>query len=296
MKTICVVGAGRLGKTLAQMAKSPQTNVEMWDIVPGIVKNQKPLQAIVPNADILFLCINSWHIRNAAKLLRPYLTPHTLIVSPTKGIEPRTRFTIDALLADAFPGQPIALLSGPMLAHDLAKGKFGGAVVATKRTADFQMVKTVFARSPLQLSHTTDLRATALAGVLKNAYALLLGIADALNLGQNAKGTLAAMAAEEMVRAIGVLHLQKSALHTFFGPAGLSDLLATGFSPKSTNVAVGRDLAAGRTPTRMSEGLASLPPLMKLLGKRVTYFPLLQTVYGISIKQKKTNVIRLLLT
>lgn len=286
MTRVCIIGAGRLGKALARLIKQPGVSLQLWDIVDGVVKHQKPLNDIVPRADVLFLCVNSWHIRDAAKLLQPHLRPHTLIVSPTKGIEARTGLTIDALLADTFPHQRIALLSGPMLADELKQKKFSAAVVATKRHADFQTIQKLFRYSSLRLTHVTDLRATALAGVLKNAYALLLGIADALKLGQNAKGMLAAMAAEELVRAITVLHLQKPALHTLFGPAGLGDLLATGFSPKSTNVQLGRNLAAGRTPTRMSEGFVSLPPLIKLLGKNARQFPLLQAVYAIAIRKK----------
>ncbi|MEN9558187.1 MAG: hypothetical protein RL141_556 [Candidatus Parcubacteria bacterium] len=269
------------------MVKTSGAKAAMWDVVPGVVKKQKPLEVIVPQADVLFLCVNSWHIRSAAAMLAPYLHQKTIIVSPSKGIEANTCMTVDALLADAFPkGQPIALLSGPMLAHELAEGGFGAAVVATKKSKDFTTIAALFKKSRLRLEYAQDLRAVALAGVLKNTYALMLGIADALDVGQNAKGYLASAAAEELARVIRTLHITGDAFHALFGPAGLGDLIATGFSAQSTNVSLGRDLVAGNAITRMSEGFASLPPLMELLGKHTAHFPILSAVANVALKKK----------
>lgn len=269
------------------MAQQNGAHTNAWDILPGKVRGQKTLEEIVPNARVIFLCINSWHLKNAAKTLRPLLNPKTIIVSPSKGIDAKTGKTIDALLADAFgKTQPIALLSGPMLAHELAKGQFGAAVLATASAADFNIMNALFKKSALYLTHATDLRGTALAGVLKNIYALLLGVADGLHLNQNAKGVLAARATEEMQRVIKTLSPKSNAIAITLGPAGLGDLIATGFSAASTNVRMGRALATGTQEERMSEGFMALPPLLKRLGTRAKHFPLLLATN--TIIQKKT--------
>lgn len=284
---VVIIGAGEIGSAVAALIKPSGTRIEEWDKDLSKVPKQKPLASTIPKADVIFLCIPSWHLRDGVAEIRPFLKKKTLIISLSKGIELGTKLTVDGLLAVTLPkAQPFALISGPMLAEELMEGLPTGAVVATKRRADFARVSALFKKSPLRLSWSSDVRGTALAGVLKNTYALTLGIADAIPLGANAKGWLVERAIGEMMAILHILNRKGDALITATGPAGLGDLVATGTSPYSSNFTVGRELVAGKGITKMSEGFISLPSLISMLGKRVGQFPLLQTVSRIVIDKK----------
>jgi glycerol-3-phosphate dehydrogenase (NAD(P)+) len=287
---VVIIGAGEIGSAIASLVKPSGAKIEEWDKDLSKVPKQRPLADIVPRADAVFLCIPSWHLRDGIAEIRPFLKKKTLVISLSKGIELGTKLTVDGLLASTLPRQqPFALISGPMLAEELVEGLPTGAVVATKRAADFKHVSALFKKSLLRLTWTTDLRGTAFAGVLKNAYALTLGIADAIPLGSNAKGWLVERAMKEMVGILRILNPKGDALAAATGPAGLGDLIATGFSPYSSNFTVGRELVAGKGITKMSEGFISLPSLLGLLGQKAQKFPLLQTVARIVIEKKNAR-------
>ena len=284
---VTIIGAGEIGSAIASLVKSPGVPIERWDKDMSKVPKQKSLDTVVGSADILFLCIPSWHLRDGIAEIRPFLKKKAIVISVSKGIELGTQLTVDELLADTLPrGQHYALISGPMLAEELMEGLPTGAVVACAHKKTFQRITRLFSKSTLHLAWSKDVRGVALAGVLKNIYALALGIADAIPLGSNAKGWFVQTAVGEMSAIIRTLHRKSDAEQAAFGPAGLGDLVATGISPYSSNFTVGRELVAGKGITKMSEGFISLPSLCALLGKRMKTFPLLQTVAAIVIKKK----------
>ncbi len=285
---VTFIGAGAIGSAVAGLVKTSGAHVEMWDMDPSKVPNQKPLEKVVPHADVLILCVCSWHLRDALATLRPLLSKKTVVVSLSKGIELGSKLTVDRLLADGLPKrQPFALLSGPMLATELAEGLPSAAVVASVGRGAGRRVENLFKKSALRTEWTKDVRGTALAGVLKNIYAVALGIADALEFGDNARGRLVERAIAEMIGVIKALNPRGDAVAATLGPAGLGDLVATGTSPHSSNRRVGRELVAGKGITKMSEGFISLPSLLSLLGKkRAKKFLLLQTVASVVVSKK----------
>jgi glycerol-3-phosphate dehydrogenase (NAD(P)+) len=287
---VTIIGAGEIGSAINALIKTSGAKVEEWDKDLSKVPKQKPLDVVVRSADVIFLCVPSWHARDAVAEIAPFLSKRTIVVSVSKGIELGTRFTIDELLTKALPrGQSIALLSGPMLAEELMEDLPTLAVIATTKRKTFTRVSALFKQSPLRTCWSNDLRGTALAGVLKNIYALSLGIADAIPLGSNAKGWLVQEAMEEMMGIIATLHDQKKAVAAALSPAGLGDLVATGISPYSSNFTVGRELVAGRGITKMSEGFISLPSLHDLLGKKVKTFPLFRAVSAVVMDKKSAR-------
>jgi glycerol-3-phosphate dehydrogenase (NAD(P)+) len=287
---VTIIGAGEIGSAIASLIKAPGVQIERWDKDTSKVPKQKSLDAAVTGADVVFLCIPSWHLREGVAEIRTFLRKKTIVVFLSKGIELGTKFTVDALAATTLPrGQAFALLSGPMLAEELVEGLPSCAVVATKNKQAFHRVAALFSRSALKLVWSTDMRGVAFAGVLKNAYALALGIADAIPMGSNAKGWMVQTAVREMTQIIGALNRQGDAQASATGPAGLGDLVATGFSPYSSNFTVGRELVAGKGITKMSEGFISLPSLCALLGQKLNTTPLLKTVAAIVMKKKNAK-------
>lgn len=287
---VTFIGAGEIGSSIARLVRASGAKVEQWDKDPAKVPKQKPLEEIVPGSDVIFMCVASWHLRDAIAEIRSLLSKKTIVVSLSKGIERGSKLTVDGLLADTLPkGQPFALLSGPMLAEELDLNLPGAAVVATKKPESYRQISALFKKSTLRLEHVTDLRGTALTGVLKNIYALALGISDALELGSNAKGWLVQQGLVEMMGVVYLLSPKSDAPAAALSPSGVGDLIATGFSHYSSNFTVGREIVAGVGIKKMSEGFISLPSLLSLLGPRAKMFPLLQTLKAIVIGKKNAK-------
>lgn len=259
-------------------------SVQFWDKLPGVVSNQRELADILPGADVVFFCVPAAAMREAVGAASSLLPPLAVVVSVAKGVDPETGETMDELLAATLPaGQSFALLGGPMLARELLDGLVGVGVVGTEKAEVFSRITELFHETNLHLEHSTDVRGVALVGVLKNIYALSLGIADGLDLSGNVKGWLTAKAADEMSAIVPALGGNREAV---FSAAGLGDLVATGFSPYSRNRQTGEELArTGATEVR-GEGFVSFPKIAGKLGKSVSDFPLLSALSEVVMEKR----------
>lgn len=273
MTKIAILGAGNIGRAIAEILKPKKAKIEFWDVDPSKVPGQKKLADIIPGADFIFLCVPSFAIPQATQDIKPYLTRKTIVVSIAKGIEVKSGKTIDALLATILPPkQPFALLSGPMLASELIGHQGGSAIAAAKDAPARSALSNIFHGTELHVETSSDVRGTAFAGVLKNVYAVLLGALEGMQLGWNAKGLLAAEALNEMSILIPLLGGKK---HTATCSAGLGDLIATGMSPASRNHQTGYALATGAAEPSTSEGTNALSFVLKRLGRKREKFVLL---------------------
>lgn len=271
MRKIAIIGAGNIGRALAAVLKR-KAEIDLWDIAPAKVKGQKELKEIIPEAEAVFLCVPSAAVLPAVRSITPLLRRKTIVVGIAKGIEAKSGETMDRLLAKSLPrGQAFSLLSGPMLAGELMRDLCGSAFAASSSPAVRKKMETMFRGTELYVCASADLRGVALAGVLKNIYALVLGAAEGFGFGWNAKGVLVAQAVDEMRKIIPQLGGKRD---TVLGPAGLGDLVATGMSPDSRNRRSGMALAKG-SGTLPSEGTSSLPWMLAYLGGSRNDLPLL---------------------
>lgn len=275
--TILIIGAGELGSALAHVLKKKcGVHIMQWDKNPRRVRGQRPLAQLVPAADFILLCVPSWAMREALKKIRRYITPKATAVSFAKGIERNSANTMDKVLAASLPKrQPFALVSGPMLAEELQMGKRGKGLCAATSPRIRAGVIALFRSTNVSLSPSTNVRALALAGVLKNVYALALGIADGLGWSAAQKKRLTTRAVKEMGDVLALLAKGRTLAGS---SAGRGDLIATGYSRYSRNRLAGERLGQGSGIDRGSEGIASLAPLAKLLGKRVSRFPIMNAI------------------
>jgi len=263
---VSFIGAGEIGAALANLVSRSGAHIEQWDADASKVPGQKPLEEVVRQADILFLCVPSWILRLAIKPILPFLSRKTICVFVSKGIEVNSHLFIDGLARTALPkGQPFVLLSGPMLAEELVDGHGGATCVATKSAADFKKMAHIFSCDDLHLTHAPNVKSVAVAGVLKNVYAIVLGIAAGLNWGDNRKGWLITESVQEMIVIMKSLKADPSYV---LSQAGLGDFIATGMSKYSSNQTLGRELVEKSHCERKSEGCEALPSLIKLLGPK----------------------------
>jgi len=282
---VVILGSGRIGSALAELIKN-NAEVEVWDVDASKTPDRKPFKEIIPKADAVILGIPSQAIRRACADMKMLLKPDCLLISLSKGIEAETLKTMDEVLEDALPVQPFALLSGPMLAEELVKRMGGAAVVAAKEVSDFEKLKNLFEGEALHLEHSTDIRGVALAGVLKNVFAIGLGVAEGIGWGENMKGWLTAESAREMRT---IIRLLGGDPETMLTQAGLGDMVATGFSPHSSNHKFGKVLAETGACDQRSEGCISLPSLAKMLEGRSTTLPVYRALEDIVVQNKDAS-------
>ncbi len=288
-KQIVIIGAGEIGRAIDTILRKKEIRAALWDKEASKMREQKPLAEIIPACDFVFLCVPSWAMREAIASIVLRLKRKAIVISLAKGIEEKTRKTTDELLEELLPPhQAFGILGGAMLAEELAKEMIGVGVIAAKETKVHSELKELFKNTNLQIEALDDVRGVALAGVLKNIYAIALGIADGLGWSGNQKGWLVSKAINEMTEIIQILGGKAEMVR---GTAGLGDLVATGYSPYSRNRQVGDDLVRTGRCRLKSEGLIALPSIVALLQNKRRNFPLLSALVDIFINNQNVQTI-----
>nr|MDJ0774270.1 NAD(P)H-dependent glycerol-3-phosphate dehydrogenase [Mastigocoleus sp. MO_167.B18] len=180
------------------------------------------------------------------------ISPKTILVTATKGLDPQTTCTPSQIWQKAFLKNPVAVLSGPNLSKEIQKGLPAATVVASEVDGVAEMVQLIFSSYRFRVYTNQDPLGVELGGTLKNVIAIAAGVCDGLELGTNAKAALVTRGLAEMVR-VGVDWGAQQ--DTFYGLSGLGDLLATCNSPLSRNYQVGYQLASGKKLSEIIEHL-----------------------------------------
>lgn len=282
---VVIVGAGELGRAVGVLLKEKNINVEFWDANPTAVPGQKPLQELIPGASHVLFCVPSWAMRAAVAGILPYITPgaasKTTIVSFSKGIDKDAFQTMAEMVPALLPAeQPFMTVSGPMLAAEIVGGMAAVGVFASTNEAALAWAVSAFGSEHFRVETTTDTASVALAGVLKNIYAVALGIADGLGLSGNEKGWITARAIDEMA---GLATALGADPHVIMGTAGVGDFIATGYSVHSRNRETGIEIVTTGKCDIRGEGLNSLPFLIARLGDKASSFPLLMLVHQVGV-------------
>ncbi len=284
---IVFLGAGKIGSAIGSILKRNGHNVEYWDAVPGKVPRQKPLAELVPGATAVFLCLPSWCLREAGESIAPLLSRKTFVVSVSKGLEKKTVLTSAGILHQALPqGTPFVYLGGPLLADEILKKQPGFGVAASADPSALRKMRALFTGTPLRIETTDDVQGVVWSAILKNVYAIGLGMTEGLGWGANARGWYVAKAVAE---AGSILEDLGGRRETFHDTAGVGDLVATGFSPFSKNRTLGERWAKTGKAPHESEGQVSLPALLTVLDGRAKKYPLLMALKATLIDRKKTR-------
>lgn len=289
MGRVVIIGAGEIGTAIAHVIRV-NTDVVLWDTDPARMPNGvKPLDETVRGANVVFLCIPSRAIRDAARELAPLVGKGTVIVSLAKGLEVKTSKTMDAVLKESFSdGQPIALLGGPLLAEEIRIGKPGIGVMASHERSAFDTVLPLFAGTSVTIEYETNTYAVALASVCKNIYAIGLGIAEGLDWGWNGKGWLAGCAIREMTDVVLALGGTSDVAR---GTAGIGDVLATGMSAHSKNRTTGLAFARTGECENPGEGCRAVGQILELLRPSSGRYPLMTAIDRIVNKNEPARTV-----
>jgi len=289
-KYVSIIGVGELGQCLGSVLRQVNAcTLELWDIDKTKVPNQKEHREVIAAASVVLNCVPSWAMRQAASSAAAHLSPGALVVSLAKGLELETHQTMAEVLSSELPdGQPWALFSGPMLAEELEEGLPGAGIVTSNSGEAYEILASLFAGTLLRVEASSDIQGVALAGVLKNVYAIGLGAVVALGFGDNTRGRYVEMACAEMAQILDRLGGQPQ---TAYGLAGLGDLITTGHSAHSSNYKVGQELAANGKYTITSEGVQSLPSMTVLLGDESDDLPLFYALKGAVVDRRPLKMV-----
>ncbi|WP_116365051.1 NAD(P)H-dependent glycerol-3-phosphate dehydrogenase [Parahaliea mediterranea] len=304
---VAVLGGGSFGTVVANLIACNGHPVCLWlrndarveainsarenaEYLPGYRLDDKlrattSLEDAVSAIDILFLAVPSASFREVARRLAGLLSPQALLVSLTKGIEAPGFHLMSEILAQELPENPCAVLSGPNLAGEIAAGGIAGAVVASRSDAINTTLHDLLHSDRFLIYGSGDMYGVELGGALKNVYAILAGLGDALDFGENTSGLLLTRALSEMSRF--AVHCGANPM-TFLGLAGVGDLFVTCSSPLSRNYRIGQAIGRGQPLSevlaamdQVAEGINTLELLKAQAEQRGVPMPLVNGLYDI---------------
>jgi glycerol-3-phosphate dehydrogenase (NAD(P)+) len=207
------------------------------------------------------------------------------LVCCTKGLAQDTGKLLTDVLTEIFPSNPVAALSGPNHAEEVARGTPAAAVVAADDHNLADQIRDFFNTPTFRIYSVDDVAGVELGGALKNIYAIAAGISDGLGLGDNAKAALVTRSLAELIRLGTRLGGQRD---TFYGLSGLGDLIVTCFSKHSRNRGVGERLGRGekwpdieKSMVMVAEGVPTARTAHAEARKHGVETPLLDTVYAV---------------
>jgi glycerol-3-phosphate dehydrogenase (NAD(P)+) len=266
MTRVAVLGAGSWGTTLANLLAEKGEQVRIWAFEGEVVeainqRHENPLflpgirlapglractdtREAIADASVIVSAAPSHAVRRVIERIRGTVTPGTLVVSATKGIETDTLAFMSAIIAECLPETRVAALSGPSFALEVCQGQPTLVVAAARTDAIAQDAQRVFATSRFRVYSHDDVVGVELAGALKNVIAIAAGILDGLGMGHNPRAALLTRGLAEITR-LGIV-LGASPL-TFAGLAGMGDLILTATGDLSRNRALGVALAQGQS-------------------------------------------------
>ena len=241
--------AVRLWLRTAEVARAINERRENPIYLPGValpagLEATTDLAAAVSGAETAFVVIPSEYCRAIYRQLRAVAPPALVVVSATKGIETGTLSRMTEVAARETPGHPLAVVSGPSFALEVARGQPTTVVVAAADLSVAEAVQRVLSSRTFRAYSSDDVVGVEVAGALKNVIAIAAGIIDGLGYGHNTVAALITRGLAEMTRLAVALGGRAD---TLSGLAGLGDLVLTCTGGLSRNRRLGQALGAGRT-------------------------------------------------
>ena len=305
-KKIAVLGGGSFGTVLANLAASNGHNVSLWvrDSDQALRINSEgantiyhpelklsenilatdSLEEVLKDASMVFIATPSIIFEQIIKRISNLIEDDSYIISCTKGILGNPFRSLSEIIRERVENT-LGVLSGPNLAKEIADKKVAGSVIASSDNELINSVKSVLSSQTFKIYSSDDMQGVEFAGALKNIYAIICGMADSLEVGENALGLILTRSMAEMSR----FAVAKGANPmTFLGLAGMGDLVATCTSKLSRNYQLGYNLGKGmkideakENIGQVAEGIRTLEVIKNesiVLGIKM---PLVESLYNI---------------
>ncbi len=315
MDKILVIGGGSWGTAFANyLALIKEYTVKIWIREPEVIESIRKehenhiflpgiklspyliptadLEGETEKADIIIFAVPSKYIRNTFNQLKGIIE-NKWIVNLSKGFESTSLKTISQLAVEIL-GEDIVqhwvTISGPSFARELASNYPTVVVASSKNQEILKKIQEDFSSNVLRIYRTDDLIGIEVAGSIKNVMAIASGIITGCGFGYNTTASLVTRASMEISR----FGLQLGARpETFWGLAGIGDLMLTCFGPLSRNFQLGERIAKGETleqieksSAMVAEGVETTRAIKQLLDRMDIEMPIANEVYQILFNQK----------
>jgi glycerol-3-phosphate dehydrogenase (NAD(P)+) len=300
---IGIVGGGAWGTALATAVRRAGCAATLWareaevvaavngrhentDFLPGIALDPE-IRATAElgeaaDADAVLLVAPAQHTREMTRDLAATLEPGTPLVICTKGIEGESGALMSEVVAETLPGAPLAVLSGPSFAAEVARDLPTAVTLAAADMALAERLAAMIGSINFRPYHGDDPIGAQIGGAVKNVIAIACGVAKGRGLGDNTGAALITRGLAEMARLGAALGARRE---TLMGLSGLGDLVLTCTHEQSRNftlgIAVGRgsfvdDYQAGRMT--VAEGVASAAATVALARRLGVDMPIVEAV------------------
>ncbi|MGI8961565.1 MAG: NAD(P)H-dependent glycerol-3-phosphate dehydrogenase [Bryobacteraceae bacterium] len=278
MSRLAVIGAGSWGTALAIALASRFDSVHLWArdceraaeitrlrenrrylagfSLPRHVEVSCDLRLAAADADMILCVVPSTHVRGVLHRIRPYLSAGARVVSGSKGLEGNTLYRMSQVASEVLgrpSSPPIAVLSGPTFAREVAAGEPAALVIASEDASAAEEIQRVFCTPRLRLYVSQDVIGVEIGAALKNVIAIGAGICRGLGLGSNSVAALVTRGLAEITR-LAVTMGGNS--RTLSGLAGLGDLVLSATGDLSRNRFVGIQLGEGRKLDQILAGMS----------------------------------------
>ena len=293
---ISIIGDGGWGTTLAIVLSKKGYRVSLWGAfpdycanvakkrinskflpgirIPGDIEITGDLESALSGKELVIFAVPSQHMREVLKKVRRIGYPQDAIyLSVTKGIEIGTLKRMSEVIHSELGRIKVGVLSGPTIAHEVAKGIPTTAVVSSYDKEISNYLQNIFITDKFRIYTNPDVIGVELGGSLKNVIAIACGISDGLGFGTNTKAGILSRGLAEISR-LG--HAMGANTGTFSGLSGLGDLVTTCISNYSRNRFVGEQLGKGKT-------LKQIGSHMQMVAEGV---PTANSAYALSKKYK----------
>ena len=304
--TIAIAGDGQMALVLAAIVVQAGHEARLWSpfpedakllahtrISPRLANFQLPapvrvsanMEDIFTGATLAVSAIPAQFARASWQRIAPTLNKDVGIVTVTKGVEVSSLCPPLDVLRSVTGTRPLAVLSGPTIASELARQLPATLLCASDHEPFAALVQEIFSRPWLRIYTSRDPIGVEIAGAAKNVVALAAGILDGLEMGFNAKSALLARGVAEIVR-LGLVMGAKQ--ETFFGIAGVGDLATTCFSPEGRNRTLGEKIGRGMSlPDALAatngvvEGVETCKSVRALAHKHGIEMPIAEAVHSV---------------
>lgn len=276
MAKYTILGMGGFGLALAVMLNNFGHDVTVWsafkqeidDIrrdgenkqkLPGIkISEEIALTddlSLLSDSEIVIFGVPTKFVRSVAKQISEFLSPETIIVNTSKGLEEESLKRMSEVLEEELPKNPIVVLTGPSHAEEVALGIPTTVVVASKNMQYADYIQSIMSNNTFRIYINDDVIGCELGGSFKNIIALCAGICDGMGLGDNTKAALMTRGITEIAR-LGVALGAKD--ETFAGLTGIGDLIVTCTSMHSRNRRAGILIGQGTSPVEAVERVGTV--------------------------------------
>ena len=307
MKQIAIIGGGAWGTALAATARHAGCTTALYasepeivaainagegnpGFLPGIalpdgIRASADLGDAIRDAEAVILVVPAQFMRRTVEDLARTIPAGLPIILAAKGVEQKTTALMSEIVEDILPDHPLAALSGPSFAAEVARGLPVALTLACKDAALGRRLIAMLGSPMFRLYQSEDIVGAEIGGAVKNVLAIACGIVEGRGLGDNARAALITRGLAELMR-LG--RKKGAATETMMGLAGLGDLVLTCNAMQSRNFSFGHALGQGKSAAEIlaervavTEGVTSAVSVIQLAAALGVDMPICAAVHAI---------------